>query len=50
MGTKVDVAEIGKKGGETRASNMTAKQRSEAAKNASNARSRHTRRLSWLEC
>ena len=38
MGTKVDVAEIGKKGGEARSANMTAKERSEASRKAVNAR------------
>jgi hypothetical protein len=34
MGKKVDVSEIGKKGGEARAANMTAKERSESARAA----------------
>lgn len=32
MGTKVDVSEIGKKGGEARAANMTAEERKEHAR------------------
>jgi general stress protein YciG len=38
MGTKVDVAEIGQKGGKARAAAMTKAERSEAARKAVNAR------------